>query len=154
MDSVTFFMWSGKSYKRHPSENFFCHQKMFMKVVQDDEFVSSYVCSYFGISILCIYDHGKVFRINGKIFFQNLTKDTPPSKFFFKWKEKLGRRGVFCKILKENFSIHSGNFSMIINTPNIYPIVRTNIGGHKSIILDHFHEHFLMTKNVSEGCLL
>ena len=147
-------MWSGKSYKRHPSENFFCHQKMFMKVVQDDEFVSSYVCSYSGISILCIYDHGKVFRINGKIFFQNLTKDTPPSKFFFPFKEKLGRRGVFCKILKDNFSTNSKNFSVVINTQNIYSRVRTNIGGHKSIILDHFHEHFLMTKKVSEGCLL
>ena len=125
-----------------------------MKIVSDDEFVSSYVCSYCGISILCIYDHGKVFRINGKIFFQNLTKDTPPSKFFFPFKEKLGSRGVFCKVLKESLSIHSGNFSMIINTPNIYPRVRTNIGGHKSIILNHFHEQFSVTKSFLEGCLL
>ena len=113
--------------------------------------MSSYVCSYSGISILCIYDHGKVFRINGKIFFQNLTKDTPPSKFFFPFKEKLGWRGVFCKVLKESLSIHSGNFSMVINTPNIYPRVRTNIGGHKSIILNHFHEHCLVTKKFVVG---
>ena len=113
--------------------------------------MSSYVCSYSGINILCIYDHGKVFRISGKIIFQNLTKDTPPSKFFFKWKEKLGRRGVFCKILKENFSINSKNFSMVINTQNTYPRVRTHIGGHKSIILDHFHEHFLETKRIFGG---
>ena len=113
--------------------------------------MSSYVCSYSGINILFIHDHGKVFRISGKIIFQNLTKDTPPSKFFFKWKEKLGRRGVFCKILKENFSINSKNFSMVINTQNTYPRVRTNIGGHKFIILDHFHEHFLVTKKFFGG---
>ena len=113
--------------------------------------MSSYVCSYSGISILCIYDHGKVFRINGKIFFRNLTKDTPPSKFFFPFKEKLGRRGVFCKILKDTFSTNSKNFFVVINTQNIYSRVRTNIGGHKSIILDHFHEHFLVTKKFWRG---
>ena len=117
-------MWSGKSYKRHPSEIFFCHQEMFMKVVQDAGFVFSYVCSYSGINLWCIYDHGKVFRINGKIFFQTLTKDTPTSKFFFPFKENFGMRGVFCKILKENSSIYSKNFSVVINTPNIYPRVR------------------------------
>ena len=147
-------MWSGKSYKRHPSENSFCLQKMFMKVVQDNGFVSSYVCSYSGINILCIYDHGKVFRISGKIIFQNLTKDTPPSKFFFPFKEKLGRRGAFCKILKDKFSTNSKNFSVVMNKQNIYSRVRTNIRGHKSIILDHFHGHFLGYKKILEGCLL
>ena len=62
--------------------------------------------------------------INGKIFFQNLTKDTPTSKFFFPFKENFGMRGVFCKILKENSSIYSKNFSVIINTPNICHRVR------------------------------
>ena len=73
------------------------------------------------------------------------------SKFFFKWKEKLGRRGVFCKILKENFSINSKNFSMVINTQNTYPRVRTNIGGHKFIMLDYFHELFLVTQKIFGG---
>ena len=63
-----------KILQKPPSETFLLAPKMFMKVVQDDGFVSSYVCSYSGINIWCIYDHGKVFRINGKIFFWNLTK--------------------------------------------------------------------------------
>ena len=91
-------------------------------------------------------------RKKWKNFLSKSYKSPPllPS-FSFHLNKNLEGGGGFCKISKKYFSINSENFSMVINTPNIYPRVRTNIGGHKSIILDHFHEHFLVTKKFWRG---
>ena len=42
--------------------------------------------------------------------------------------ERKSWKGGFSKILKENFSINAGNFPVVIDTPNIYSRVRTNMG--------------------------
>ena len=73
------------------------------------------------------------------------------SDIFLKWKENLERRGGFSKILKENFSIDAGNFPVVLDTPNIYSRVRTNMEGRKSIIVDQFHQDILEVTNFLGG---
>ena len=69
-----------------------------------------------------------------------------------KWKENIeSRGGDFSKVLKENFSIDAGNFPVVLDTPNIYSRVRTNMGGRKSIIVDQFHQDFLEATNFFGG---
>ena len=70
-----------------------------------------------------------------------------------KRKENLERRGGFSKILKENFSIDAGNIPMVLDTPNIYSRVSTNMEGRKSIIVDQFQQDFLETTNFFGGGL-
>ena len=86
-----------------------------------------------------------------------LSKSEKRPPVFLKWKEKLGRGG-FSQILKENFSISSENISISSENdplPNIYPRVRTNMRGHKSILQDQFHQHFLVTtKMFGRGAFL
>ena len=57
----------------------------------------------------------------------------------------------FSKILKENYSIDAGNFPVVLDTPNIYSRVRTNMEGRKSIIVDQFHQDFLEVTNFFGG---
>ena len=49
------------------------------------------------------------------------------------------------------FPLMTKNFSVVINTQNIYSRVRTNMEGRKSIIVDQFHQEFLEATNFSEG---
>ena len=68
-----------------------------------------------------------------------------------KWKENIESRGGFSKVLKENFSIDAGNFPVVLDTPNIYSRVRTNMEGRKSIIVDQFNQDFLEATNFFGG---
>ena len=70
---------------------------------------------------------------------------------FWKGKKILKGGGGFSKILKENFSIDAGNFPVVLDTPNIYSRVRTNMEGRKSIIVDQFHQDFLDVTNFGRG---
>ena len=98
--------------KSLPSENICCLWKIVMKLVYDDGFASSRVCSYSGINIWCIYYHWKVSSIGGNIFFQNLRNATPPFKIFFPFQKYVTRKytinySIFPLSLSLDFFQHS-----------------------------------------------
>jgi len=72
----------------------------------------------------------KFLEIMGKFSLEILQNTSLLQRFFFPFEEKLGRRAVFCKILKDNSSTNFKNFFVVINTRNVYSRVRTNIEGH------------------------
>ena len=93
-----------------------------MKLVYDDGFASSHVCSYSGINVWCIYYHCKVSSINGKIFFQNLRKAPPPFKIFFPFQKYVTRKytinySIFPLSLSLDFFQHSHSPKYFVSQP-------------------------------------
>ena len=139
-------MWSGKSEKIPLRKKIFVTRKCWWNwsIIMD-------LCP-----LVFVFTLGEILGVFmtiekfSKLMEKFLSKSEKRPHGFWNGKKNLAGGG-FSQVLKENFSITSENFSMIINTPNIYPRVRKNMKGHKSILLDQFDQHFLVIKNFSEG---
>ena len=64
---------------------------------------------------------------------------------------KTSEGGCFSQISQENFPHKFEYLPMLKNTTDSLSKVRTNIREQKSIILDSFHEDFLVEKNFWRG---